>query len=476
MTSSNSRKVSLGESISSPVNDSAVNCTAEECADSSPIGDDHKQFEVDFPIHENSGSSMVTLMIQNPSDENDDDDEDNDKQESIIAMKDEIDQGSCDTNHNPSSSPCGDSNVSISPVASIHSRETSDIQCSNSPMKESIPGSCQFTIGDPTKQQKVYCQEKDGVVYFISWMDKKVRSRRISKLGAQHDTVITYDPSTDTLSSKQFICCRANMTYAFGILNFKNRIVLVAGDNPKFLDGSVYLYQLVECKKYQRAFSYKWNKMATSVRSCSPVVASPTHAVCTTVDNYIMVCQLTNNSDCTLKGLSINIYDESCCNEEDTKWKVVSFNLPATLLHENGHLTSGTVHQKSLYLSIKTSQGFGVMRVSVPSLDGLERSSDSTIAFHSILEESPLTYFSLFNCSDKLLASSVSEHALSSCSIGIVTITTSSIKQTSCNVQAPLDNAELHSVISVPNCSMLILVYYNAQLQSYILKSISSVF
>jgi len=482
VTSNSSCKISQEEDISEVA--PATADSIDSCNASMTICD-HKQSEsVDPQITDViiTETSLVTLNIQSASD-NDDDKE---KPDAIM-----IDEGSSDADYETvnSSSPCGDPNISKLPVLSVHSlnqEETSNAVCLDSPVKEkSIPitlkdkpikVTCQFTMGDPTKQQQVHCLEKDGIIYFISWMNKQVRCRRIFKLGAQHDTVITYDPSTNTYSPKQFICRRANVTYAFGILNFKNRILLVAGDNLKFLDGSVYLYQLVECKKHQRAFGYKWNEMAKSVRSCSPVVASPAHAVCTTTDDCILVCQLTNNSDCTLKALSINIYNEAC-TEEGTKWKVISLNLPTPLLNENGHLTSGTVHQKKLYLSIKTCQGFGVMEVSVATLDGLDGSTDlvpNTVAFHTVMEEPSLMQYFLFECSDKLLASSVNKHA--SCCIGSVTITNSSVKQTTPFVhQCDLDdNVQLHSVISVPKYAMLILVYYSPQHQNIILNNIGT--
>ena len=487
---STSYKISHEENISSnniPESISAVTSTtthpADPCNPAMTSYDHQQSEEADSPLGDitNAVSTVVTLNIQNASDDNNDN-IDNDKEEPDSTVSDEFDKGSSNTSSimaNPSLSLCGDPNTTRLHVPLVHpqnQKETSDVLNPDSPIKKEP--TCHFTIGDPTKQQQVYCQEKDGIVYFISWMDKQVRCRRMSKLGAQHDMVITYDPSTDMLSPKQFICRRANMSYAFGILNYKNRIVLIAGDNPKFLDGSVYLYQLVECKKYQRAFSYKWNEMAKSVRSCSPVVASPTHAVCTATDDCIMVCQLTNNSDSSLKALSINIYNEAS-TDESTKWKVVSLSLPATLLHENGHLTSGTVHQNILYLSIKTGQGFGVMQVSVANLDGLERSAgllDNVIAFYSTMDEPSLTQYFLFSCCDKLLASSMSKHALSSCSIGIAKLANSSIQQTGSSVhQLPVDSAELHSIISVPKCTILILVYYLPHLHSYILNSISSI-
>ena len=497
--------MSWEESISSnrlPEEMSAVSCTTADPTDSCNVSTtifDHKQSEaVASSVSDtiNYGSSMVTLNIQNATDDDDrndaarndtadhvdhddgddvDHDDDDDQDDDYVKKEPDTTMTDKGSNHemtSPSSSQSEDSN-------SLNEKETSDVPRPDSPVKKKPAlGTCQFTIGDPTKQQQVYCQEKDGLVYFISWMDKQVKSRKISKLGAQHDAVITYDPSTNTMSPQQFICCRANMTYAFGILNFKNRIILVAGDNPKFLDGSVYLYQLVECKKYQRAFCYKWSEMAKSVRSCSPVVASPTHAVCMTTDNRIMICQLSNNSDNTLKALSINIYNEAC-SEEDTKWKVLSHNLPATLLNKIGHLTSGTVHQKNLYLSIKTSEWFGVMRVSIGDMDHLEIPTSlvaNTIAFHPIMEDPSLTQYFLLGCSHKLLASSVSKHA-SFCSIGSITITNSLVKQTGSIVhQVPVDyeDAQLHSVVSVPNCAVLILVYYNPHLQNYILNSVSS--
>lgn len=481
---STSRKISHEENVPSTESISTVTSTTTYPADPCNAGvtsyNHQLSEEADSPFGDTIATvpSIVTLHIQNASDDNGDDDIDgNDKEEPDTTIIDGIDKGSSSTScvmASPSSSLCGDPSTSKLHVPSVHplnQKETSDIINPDSSTKKEM--TCQFTIGDPAKEQQVYCQEKDGIIYFISRMDKQVRCRRISRLGAQHDMVITYDPSTNTLSPNQFICRRANMSYAFGILNYKNRIVLVAGDNPKFLDASVFLYQLVECKKYQRAFSYKWNEMAKSVRSCSPVVASPTHAVCTATDDCILVCQLTNNSDCTLKALSINVYNEAS-TEVDTKWKVVSLNLPATLLHQNGHLTSGTVHENRLYLSIKTGQGFGVMQVSVTNLDGLERSADlldNTIAFYSITDETSLAHYSLFSCSDKLLASSVSKHALSSCSIGSATLTNSSIQQTGSNVhQLPVESAQLHSIISVPKSEMLILVYYVPHLHSFILK------
>ena len=483
---STSRKISREEnilSINSPESISAVTSTTTHPADpcnASVTSCNHQlSEEADSPLGDTIATvpSIVTLHIQSASDDNGDDDG-IDKEGPDTTVIDGIDKGSSDTScvmATPSSSLAGDPNTSKLDVPSVHppnQKETSDI-LNDSSVKEEM--TCQFTIGDPAKQQQVYCQEKDGIVYFISWMDKQVRCRRISRLGAQHDMVITYDPSTNTLSPNQFICRRANMSYAFGILNYKNRIVLVAGDNPKFLDGSVFLYQLVECKKYQRAFSYKWNEMAKSVRSCSPVVASPTHAVCTATDDCIMVCQLTNNSDCTLKALSINIYNEAS-TEEDTKWKVVSLNLPATLLHENGHLTSGTVHENRLYLSIKTSQGFGVMQVSVTNLERSADLLDNSVAFYSIIDEMSVVHYSLFTCCDKLLASSVSKHTLSSCSIGLAKLADSSIQQASSSVhQVPVESAQLHSIISVPKCTMLILVYYVPHLQSYVLNSVRSV-
>ena len=517
-------KMSQEESISSnrlPEEMSAVSCTtaadpADSCNVSTAIFDHKQSVAADSLVSEtiNYGSSMVTLNIQNATDDGDDDvdhddddhndddvDHDDDHNDDNVDHNDDDDVGhdddddgfvkkepdttmsdeeSSDMNHkvaNRSSSSSEDPRLPVSPTYWLNEKATSNVLRPDSSVKKKpVSVSSQFTIGDPTKQQQVYCLEKDGMVYFISWVDKQVKCRKISKLGAQHDAVITYDPSTNTMSPQQFICCRANTTYAFGILNFKNRIVLVAGDNPKFLDGSVYLYQLAECKKYQRAFSYKWNEMAKSVRSCSPVVASPTHAVCTTTDDRIMVCQLINNSDNSLKALSINIYNEACI-EEDTKWKVSSLNLPTTLLNKVGHLTSGTVHQENLYLSIKTSEWFGVMRVSIADFDHLEIPAGlvaNTIAFHAIMEEPSLTQYFLLGCSDKLLASSVSKHT-SFCSIE--PITNSLVKQTGCIVhQAPVDHedAQLHSVISVPNCAMLILVYYIPHLQSYILNSISS--
>ena len=514
MTSS-SCKVSQEEAVSSnrvPEELSAVTCTTADPADSCNVSMtifDHNQSEaVDSSVSNtiNNGPSMVTLNIQNATDDDDvdhvddnddvdhvddNDDVDNDVDDDDDAKELEepdttmTDKGSTNVNHkiaNPSTSLSEDPNASRLPMSSTYSlneKETSVVLCPDVPLKKkAISTTCQFTIGDPTKQQQVYCQEKDGLVYFISWVDKQVKCRKISKLGAQHDAVIAYNPTTNTISPQQFICCRASMTYAFGILNFKNRIVLVAGDNPKFLDGSVYLYQLVECKKYQRAFSYKWSEMAKSVRSCSPVVASPTHAVLTTTDDRIMVCQLTNNSDNTLKALSINTYNEACI-EEDTKWKFTSLNLPTTLLDKIGHLTSGTVHQKNLYLSVKTSEWFGVMQVSIADLDHSEIPTGlgaNTIAFHTIMEEPSLTQYFLLGCSHKLLASSVSKHA-SSCSISSVTMTNSLVRQTGPIVyQVPVDHedAQLHSMISVPNCATLILVYYIPHLQSYILNSVSS--
>ena len=414
----------------------------------------------------NNGPSIVTLNIQSATDDDDDvcDDDANLKKDRA-ASPDKMAKLFSSLTDDPSYR---------SPMYSLNEKEGPDVLCTASIKKRPIPVTCQFTIGDPTKQQQVYCLEKDGVVYFISWMDKQKKHRKISKLGAQHDAVITYNPSTNTVSPQQFICCRTNTTHAFGILNFKNRITLVAGDNPKFLDGSVYLHQLVECKKYQRAFSYKWSEMAKSVRSCSPVVASPTHAVCTATDDCILICQLSNNSDNTLKALSINVYNEACV-EEDTKWKVLSLSLPTTLLNKLGHLTSGTVHQKMLYLSIKTSEGFGTMQVSIATLDHPEIPSGDIIAFHTITEDpsnSLATYF-LFDCSCKLFASGVSKGD-SSCSIGSVTFANSSVKQTSSIVnQVPVEDAQLHSVMSLPNC-VLVLVYYSPHLQSYILNSFSS--
>ena len=489
---SNSRKTSQEENISLdklPENISVVSTTIDSVNsyNASLVISDHKLSDSSLNDSIITGPPPVTLNIQSASDDDDHVDDDDNKEEPDTAMTG-IDKSTSDSNCNvinPSSLPCSDPNMSKLPVSpSVHSlsqKETSNVLCSASPVtKKPILVTSQFEIRDPTKQQ-IYCQEKDGLVYFISWIDKLVKSSRrisIGKFGAHHDTVVTYDPSTNTFSPKKFICGRSNITYAFGILNFKNRIVLVAGDNPKFLDGSVYLYQLVECQKYQRAFSYKWSEMAKSVRSCSPVVASPTHAVCTTTDDCIMVCQLSNNSDSTLKALSVNVYNE-VSDEEDTKWKVVSLNLPAALLNENGHLTSGTVHQKTLYLSIKTSQGFGIIQVSIANVDGLEGSVSlvaNTLAFHNVVEELSLAQYSLFSCSDKLLASIVSKHALSSCSVGIVTITDSLVKQNSFDVhQVPAEGAQLHSIISVPKSTMLILVYYCPQLQSYILNGISSV-
>ena len=431
-----------------------------------------------------TGPSPVMLSVGNSSDDDSEVDESFMKK-SDIAMTDGIDKDSADPNYimaNVSPSPYSDPNMSKLPVSSsVHSlsqKEVFNVLYSDLPVeKKPTSITCQFKIGYPTKQQQVYCQEKDGLVYFISWMDKLVKSRRssIAKFGAHRDMVITYDPYTNTLSPEQSICCRANMTYAFGILNFKNQIVLVAGDNPKFSHG-LYLYKLVECQKYQRAFSYKWSEIAKSVHFCSPVVASPTHAVCTTTDDCIMVCQLSNYSDSTLKALSVNIYNE-VSDEEDTKWKVVSLNLPAALLNENGHLTSGTIHQKKLYLSIKTGQGFGIIQVSIANLERSINLVTNTLVFHNVIEESSLAQYFLFSCSDRLFASIVSKHALSSCSVGIVTITDFSAKQTSSKVyQVPIEGAHLHSVISVPKCAMFILVYYCPHLQSYVLNAISSLF
>ena len=451
---------------------SKVTSTAEPtntCNASTTIYD-HKAANTSVSNSINNGPSMVTLNIQSATDDEDDDDDDdvNLKKECSIAISA---KATSDKITKPLSSLTNDK----LPMCFPNKKEEPDVLCTDSPIKKRpIPVTCQFTIGDPTKQQQVYCQEKDGVIYFISWMDKQTKHRKISKLGAQHDAVITYDPSTNITSPQQFICCRTNTTHAFGILNFKNRITLVAGDNPKFLDGSVYLYQLVECKKYQRAFRYKWSEMAKSVRSCSPVVASPTHAVCTATNDCILICQLSNNSDNTLKALSINVYNEACI-EEDTKWKVVLLGLPTTLLNKIGHLTSGTVHQKILYLSIKTSEGFGMMQVSIAELDHPEIPTGDIIAFHTVIEDPSncLTTYFLFDYSHKLFASSVNKSALS-CSIGSVTFVNSSVKQSGSIVsQIPIEDAQLHYVISLPNC-VLVLVYYSPHLQSYILNSIGS--
>ena len=432
-----------------------------------------------------TGPSPVMLSVGNSSD---DDSEvgDDFMEKSDIPIVDEIDKDSSDTNYimaNLSPSSCSNPNISKLPVSSsVHSlsqKETSDVLYSDLPVKKKpISITCQFKIGYSTKPQQVYCLEKDGLVYFISWMNKLVKSRRnsISRFSDHHDTVVTYDPSTNMLSPEQSISCRANITNSFGILNFKNQIILVAGDNPKLYFYDLYLYQLVECQKYQRAFSYKWSEIAKSVQLCSPFVDSPTHAICTTTDDCIMVCQLSNYSDSTLMALSVNIYNE-VSDEEDTKWKVVSLNLPAALLNENGHLTSGTIHQKKLYLSIKTGQGFGIIQVSIANLERSINLVTNTLVFHNVIEESSLAQYFLFSCSDRLFASIVSKHALSSCSVGIVTITDFSAKQTSSKVyQVPIEGAHLHSVISVPKCAMFILVYYCPHLQSYVLNAISSLF
>ena len=432
---------------------------------------DHEATNTSVSNSINNGPSMVTLNIQSATDDDDDDDDVNNlKKECRIVISDKA--TSPDKITNPLSSLTDDLKL---PMCSANKKEESDVLCIDSPIKKRpIPVTCQFTIGDPTKQQQVYCQEKDGMVYFISWMDKQTKHQKISKLGVQHDAVITYDPSTNITSPPQFICCRINTTHAFAILNFKNRITLVAGDNPKFLDGSVYLYQLVEYKKYQRAFKYKWSEMAKSVRSCSPVLASPTHAIYTATDDCILICLLNNNSNNTLKALSINVYNEACI-EEDTKWKVVSLGLPTTLLNKVGHLTSGTVHQKTLYLSIRTSEGFGTMQVSIAELDHPEIPTGDIIGFHTVIEDPSnwLTTYFLFDYSHKLCASSVTKGALS-CSIGSVTFANSSVKQSGSIVsKIPVEDAQLHYVISLPNC-VLVLVYYSPHLQSYILNSIGS--
>ena len=481
MARSNSCKIPQGETKGVPeaVKATTVESRLTDSCDVSMTICDHKTCEAANSLMNTitNETSIVTLSIQSASDDNDEDDGGlNKEHDTTMIMTDENDRCSSDTNDmaDSSASFCGNLIVR-KPPASLSENVTSVVYPDSTSMRKSVATTCQFTIGDSTKQQQVYCQEKDGLVYFISWRDKQLRSRRISKLDAQHDTVITYDPSTNTLGPKQLICCRANMTYAFGMLNFKNRIVLVAGNNFKFLDGSVYLYQLVECKRYQRAFGYKWSEMAKSVRSCSPVVASPTHAICTTTDDCIMVCQLSNNSDCTLKALSINIYSEAC-SKEDTKWKVVSLNLPTTLLYKNGHLTSGAVHEKDLYLSIKTGEGFGVMKVSITNLVGPNDPIANTMVFHTVTDEPPLTQYFLFDYSNKLFSSSIIKHAASSCSIGQVTVANSSVIHADSIVHCcdPIANVQLHSVIPVPKCEVLILVYYSPQFQNYILNSISS--
>ena len=369
--------------------------------------------------------------------------------------------------NNDTSLPSG---VSISLPSCV---KQEDIACASSSMH--FPTTCDFTIGDPSKQQ-VYCQENDGVVYFISWTSKPVKCNRISKLDAHHDTVVIYNPATAEFSPEQCICRRANMTYAYGILNFKNKIVLVAGDNPKFLDGSVYLYSLVKCKKYQKAFSYKWSEMAKSVRSLSPVVASPMNSVCLTDQNCILICQLTAGNS-KRKSISVSIYNETC-DTEDTKWKAISLPLPVASCQDSSHLSSGTVHQGTLCLSMKTVQGFMMIQANILSLRNSDNSAvqaTRTISFFNIMDSSILTQYLLFDCFGKLFATSMSENS-GTCSIGSV------VAAADCSVStypvikqliSDCDILQLHSVIPVPTSNTVIFVYYNPQLQRYIMNRVS---
>jgi len=349
-----------------------------------------------------------------------------------------------------------------------------DIACASSSMH--VPTTCNFTIGDPSNQQ-VYCQEKDGVVYIVSWTSKPVKCNRISKLDAHHDTVVIYNSTTAEFSPEQYICRRANMTYAYGILNFKNKIVLVAGDNSKFLDGSVYLYSLVKCKKYQKAFSYKWSEMAKSAHSLSPVVASPTNSVCLTDQNCILICQQTAGNS-KRKSISVSIYNEAC-DREDTKWKAMSFPLPVAFCQDgSSHLSSGTVHQGTVCLSIKTVQGFVMIQANISTLENSDNSSvhaTHAISFFNILDSLVLTHYLLFDCSGKLFATSMGENS-GTCSIGTVvaaadcSVTTKPIVKQSISES---DTLQLHSIIPVSTSNLVIFVYYNPQLQCYIMNRIN---
>jgi len=382
-----------------------------------------------------------------------------------------VDTLSMTDNSSSDVSSCG--NTSSLPVdvstSFLHCAKQEDIVCGSSRLH--IPTICDFRIGDPSKQQ-VYCQEKDGVVYFISWTNKPVKSNRISKLNGYHDTVATYNPTTAEFSPEQCICRRANMTYAYGILNFKNKIVLVAGDNLKFLDGSVYLYSLVECKKYQKAFSYKWNEMAKSGRSLSPIVASPMNSVCLTDQNCILICQLTTGNS-RRKAISVSIYYEACDNE-DSKWKAVSLHLPVASCQDSCRLSSGTVHQGTLCLSMKTVQGFVMIQASISSLQDSAMHATRTISFYNIMESSKMTQYLLFDCFGKLFASSMSDNS-GTCSIGSVTTATDCSVTTNLIMKQSIsdcDSLQLHSVIPVPASNIIIFVYYNPILQCYIMDRV----
>ena len=346
------------------------------------------------------------------------------------------------------------------------------IACASSSMH--VPTTCDFTIGDPSKQQ-VYCQEKDGIVFFISWTSKPVKCNRISKLDALHDTVVTYNSATAEFSPEQCICRRANMTYAYGVLNFKNKIVLVAGDNSKFLDGSVYLYSLMKCKKYQKAFSYKWSEMAKSVRSLSPVVASPTNSVCLTDQNCILICQLTAGNF-KRKSISVSIYNEAC-DEEDTKWKAISLHLPvASCQGGSSHLSSGTVHQGTVCLSMKTVHGFIMIQSNISSLENSDSSSvhaTRAISFFNISDSLILTQYLLFDCFGKLFATSMGS---GTCSIGSVVAAANCSVTTNLIVKQSISDCgmlQLHSVIPVSTSNLVIFIYYNPQLQCYIMNRVS---
>ena len=267
------------------------------------------------------------------------------------------------------------------------------------------------------------------------------------------------------------------MTYAYGILNFKNKIVLVAGDNSKFLDGSVYLYSLVKCKKYQKAFSYKWSEMAKSVHSLSPVVASPTNSVCLTDQNCILICQLTAGNS-KRKSISVSIYNEAC-DREDTKWKAMSLPLPVASCQDgSNHLSSGTVHRGTICLSMKTVQGFIMIQANISSLENSDSSSvhaTRTISFFNISDSLILTQYLLFDCFGKLFATSMGKNS-GTCSIGSVAaaadcsvITNLIVKQSISNC----DMLQLHSVIPVQTSNLVIFIYYNPQLQCYIMNRVS---
>ena len=115
------------------------------------------------------------------------------------------DNASSSTDNNSDLSSCdnGDSLAAIMSTLLPSCVKQEDIACASSSMH--VPTTCNFTIGDPSKQQ-VYCQEKDGIVFFISWTSKPIKCNRISKLDAHHDTVVTYNSAQqNSVQSSAFV-------------------------------------------------------------------------------------------------------------------------------------------------------------------------------------------------------------------------------------------------------------------------------